>query len=99
MTSNSLSMHMESANIFYQSFNINENFYSFISTQQDLTKALVSKCISYRHSFEKYIKIFLPSFSIDDVENYDIFANKNSKYLFYEFNDEIEAFEGEKRVI
>ena len=99
MTSNSLSMHMESANIFYQSFNINENFYSFISTQQDHTKALVSKRISYCHSFEKYIEIFLPSFSIDDVENFDLFANKNSKYLFYEFNDQIEVFEGEKRVI
>ena len=33
------------------------------------------------------------------MEKFDLFANKNSKYLFYEFNDEIEAFEGEKRVI
>ena len=55
--------------------------------------------MSYRHSFEKYTEIFLPSFSIDDVEKFDLFANKNSKYLFYEFNDEIEAFEGENSVI
>ena len=63
--------------------------------QQDDTKALVPKRISYRHSFEKYTEKFLPSFSIDDVENFDLFANKNSKYLFYKFNDEIEAFEGD----
>ena len=63
--------------------------------QQDDTKALVPKRISYRHSFEKYTEKFLPSFSIDDVENFDLFANKNSKYLFYKFTDEIEAFEGD----
>ena len=67
--------------------------------QQENTKALVPKRISYRHSFEKYIEKFMPSFSIDDVEKFDLFANKNSKYLFYKFNDEIEGFEGEKRVI
>ena len=93
--SNNLSIHIEKGNIFYQNFNTNKNFYSFILAQQDDTKALVPKRISYRHSFEKYTEKFLPSFSIDDVENFDLFANKNSKYLFYKFNDEIEAFEGD----
>ena len=66
--------------------------------QQDDTKALALKRIAYRHSFEKYVETFLPSFSIDDVAKCDFFANKKSKYLFYKFNDEIKAFEGEKRV-
>ena len=47
----------------------------------------------------KYINKYLPSFSIDDDEKFDLFANKNSKYLFYKFNDEIEALGGEKRII
>ena len=47
----------------------------------------------------KYINKYLPSFSIDDDEKFDLFANKNSKYLFYKFNDQIEALGGEKRII
>ena len=68
-------------------------------TQQDDTKALALKLIAYRHSFEKYAETFLPSFYINDVAKCDFFANKISKYLFYKFNDEIKAFEGEKRVV
>ena len=47
----------------------------------------------------KYINKYLPSFSIDDDEKFDLFANKNSKYLFYKFNDQIEALGGEKQTI
>ena len=87
MTSNSLSIHIESGNIFYQNFNTNENFYSFLLTQQDETKEIIPKRIAYHYSFEKYIKNYLPSFSVDDVEKFDLYANKNSKYLLYKFND------------
>ena len=43
----------------------------------------------FRNSFEKYIRSFLPSFSIDYVEKLDLYSNKNAKYLFYRFNDYI----------
>ena len=87
MTNNSLLIHVESGNIFYQSFNTNENFYSFLLAQQDETKSIVSKQFSYSYSFEKYIQSYLPSFSIDGVEKYDFYSNKNAKYLFYKFNN------------
>ena len=35
---------------------------------------------------------FLQAFSIDDVEKYDLFTHKNSKYLFYRFNDYIKTY-------
>ena len=54
MTNNSLSRHIEYGNIFYQNFNTNENFYRFVLAQQDETKAIVPKRISYHDSFEKY---------------------------------------------
>ena len=38
--------------------------------------------MSYQYSFEKYTQKYLPSFSIDDVEIFDLYAKKNSKYLF-----------------
>ena len=99
MTNKSLSIHVESRYIFYQNFNTNETFYSFLLAQQDETKSVVPKRISYSYSFEKYIQSYLPSFSIDDAEKYDLYLNKNAKYLLYKFKDWIESMEGEKLLI
>ena len=99
MANNSLSIHVESGNIFYQNFNMNENYYSFLIAPQDATNAIIPKRISFHHSFEKYISKYLSSFSIDNAEKLDLFANRNSKYLFYKFNDQIEALGEEKRII
>ena len=87
MANNSLSIHIETGNIFYQNFNTNENFCSFLLAQQDETKAIIRKRIAYHYSFEKYIKNNLPSFSVDDIEKFDLYAIKNSKYLLHKFND------------
>ena len=81
MKNNSLSIHIESGDIFHQNFNTDGNFYNFILVQQDDQTALVLKRISHHHSFEKYILNFLPSFSIEDVEIFDLYAHKNAKYL------------------
>ena len=99
MTNDSLSIHIESGNIFYQNFNTNENFYNFLLAQQDETKAIVLKRISYHNSFKRYSQNFLPSFSVDDVEKFDLCANKNSEYLFYKFNDKTDASGGERQII
>ena len=69
MTNNSHSIHVESGNIFYQNFNTNETFCSLFIAQQDKTKAIILKGISYHYSFENYTNKYIPSFSIDDAEN------------------------------
>ena len=99
MTNKSLPIHVESSDIFYQNSNTNETFYSFLLAQQDKTKSVVPKRISYSYSFEKYIQSYLPSFSIDDVEKYDLYLNKNAKYLLYKFKYWRESMEGEKLLI
>ena len=38
MTNNSLSIHIESGDIFYDNLNTNENFYGFVLAQQDESK-------------------------------------------------------------
>ena len=99
MTNNSLFIHNESGNIFYQNFNTGKNFYSFILVQQDETKAIIPKRISYHYSFEKYINKYLPSCSRNDDEKNGLYSNKNAKYLFHKFNDNIEALGGETQII
>ena len=72
-----------------------KNFYDFLLAQQDETKRIIPKRIAYHHIFEKYIKNYLASFSIDKVETFDLYSNKNSKYLLYKFNDWIESLGAE----
>ena len=93
MTQNKLSIHVESGDIFYDNHNTDENFYSFLLSQQNDEAAYVPKKFSYKNSFETYIGSFLQSFSIDDQEKFDLLAFKNSKYLFYRFNDFIKVYE------
>ena len=87
MTQNKLSIHVESGDIFYDNHKTDENFYSFLLSQQNDEAAYVPKKFSYNDTFEKYITSFLQNFSIDDQEKFDLLAFKNSKYLFYRFND------------
>ena len=92
MTQNKLSIHVESGDIFYDNHNTGENFYDFLLSQQNDEAAYVPKKISYRNSFEAYIGSFSQRFSIEDQEKFDLLAFKNSKYLFYCFNDFIKAY-------
>ena len=99
MTNNSLSIHIESGDIFYQNFNTGENFYNFLIAQQNDQTAAVPKRVSYHHSLEHYVQNFLPSFPLDDVDKFDLYSNKNAKYLFYRFNDYIKMSGGKKQII
>ena len=92
MTQNKLSIHVESGDIFYDNHNTEENFYSFLLSQQNDEAAYVPKKFSYSDTFEKYITSFLQMFSIDDQEKFDLLAFKNSKYLFYRFNDFVKMY-------
>ena len=99
MTNNSFSILIENGDIFYQNFHTGKNFYNFILAKLDDQTAPVPKTISYHHSIEKYIQNFLPSFPIDDVKKFDLYAHKNAKYLFYRFNDYIKMFCGKRQTI
>ena len=67
--------------------------------QQNEQAANIPKKISYWNTFESYMNNFLPVFSIDDVKKYDLFTNKNSKYLFYRFNEYVKAYGSHRRKI
>ena len=83
MTENKLSIHVESGDVFYNNHNMGQNFYNFLFSQQNDNAAFVPKKFSYQRSFESYISNFVPAFSIDDQEKFNLLAFKNSKYLFY----------------
>ena len=73
-----------------------KTFKIFYLHSKTIRQSLYQKKSSHRSSFGKYIDSFLPSFSIDDTEKFDLYANKNSKYLFYQFHDYVKAYGKEK---
>ena len=99
MIKTSLLIHVESSDIFYQSYNTSGNFYNLLLAQQDDQTAPITKKFSYHHSFEKYVSNFLQSFSLNDIENFDLFTHKNSKCLFYRFNDYIKMYSRKRKIM
>ena len=82
-----LSIHIETGNIFYDNYTVNESIYSFLLNQQDETKQVVHAALTYKDYFSNYLKYFLDDVDNETIEKFDFFANKNVKYLFYKFND------------
>ena len=99
MVNNSLLIHVETGDIFYNDFNTKQNFSNFLLVQQDESKQFIPKRISYHYSFEKYTRRYLPSFSLEEIDRFDLLSNKNAKYLLYKFNDWIESMGAEKKLI
>ena len=99
MTNNNLSIHIETGDIFYNDFNTKENFHNFLLAQQNKLKQLIPKRISYHYSFEKYTRRYLLSFSLEEINRFDMLSNKNVNYLLYKFNDWIKSIGAEKILI
>ena len=74
-------------------------FTTILLGQQDESKQITPKRISYLHSFGRYTRENLPSFSLEEIDKFDILSNKKSKYLLYKFNDWIESMNVEKILI
>ena len=81
---NSLLIHIKTGNILYANFNTNESFNDFLLAQQDENKKIIKKKISYAHDFKQYMQSFLHSFDYEEIDKFDLFTNKNSKYSYLE---------------
>ena len=88
---NSMSIHLESGNLFYDNFNTQENLYDFLLNQQDENRIIIRKKIAYYKTFKQYLNEFLQSFDYDEIDKFDLFSKKPTKYLFCKFNAYLEA--------
>ena len=79
--------------------NTGENFSNFLIAQQNEQAPFIPKKFSYINGFAAYISQFLRTFSLDDVKKYDLYFHKNTKYLFYCFNDYVKAYGSHRRKI
>ena len=86
MHKNKLIIHTETVNSAYDNLNMDESIYAFILGQQGTSKKLLDANFSFCGDFQCYIKEYLGGIDSDD-NKYNALTNKNSKYLFYRYND------------
>ena len=83
MQENSKSIHLESGNLFYDNFNMRENFYDFLLNQQDQNKFIIKKQIAYYKIFEQYFSGFLQSFDYEEIDDFFIFFLIKTRNIYF----------------
>ena len=48
-----------------------------------INNSLSNTNISYRYSFEKYTRSYLPSFSLEEKGKLDLLSNRNAKFEIF----------------
>ena len=96
---NKLTIHIETDSIYYENFNTNESFYDYIFVQQDTNKKTLKTKFSFSRNFNQYIREFQVGIKAQDEDKYDMLTNKNSKFLFYRFNDFLQMRNQDMRLI
>ena len=88
---NKLKIHIESGNIFFNNLDTNESIYDFFQRQENQSKAKIKHShFTFTDSYENYFEWLFHGFKGNEDKKFDVLTNKNSKYLFYRFNDYLE---------
>ena len=87
LQSNDLKIHIETGNIYYQDTDTNESIFEFIKNQQNISKGVIHTELKFDGSYKSYFQWILNEFDAKQKTNFDIFSNKNTKYLVYRFNN------------
>ena len=87
---NKLKIHIKTGNIFFNNLDTNESIYGFFQQQENQSKGKINFELSFTDSCEDYFDWFVQGFKGNEDKKYDVLTNKNSKYLFYQFNDYLE---------
>ena len=83
---NKLKIHIQTGNIFFYNLRTNESIYGFFQQQENQSKTKINFAFSFTVCYEDHFDWLFHGFK----GNYDVLTNKNSKYLFYWFNDYLE---------
>ena len=87
---NKLKIHVETDNIYYDNHDTNESIHNFILAQASPVSGEIDHTFTFDHDYVTYFQWLTDAFSESKKNKLDIFTNKNSKFLFYHFNDYLE---------
>ena len=87
MKANKLKIHVESGNIYHNNNDTNESIYGFFENQEDETKRWIDFEFVLSDDYDDYFMKYLVNIKDGNDEKYDMLTSRNSKFLFYHFND------------
>ena len=87
---NKLKIHVETGNIYYDNNDTNESIHNFILAQANPISGEIDHLFAFDRDYKIYFHWLTDAFSESKKNKLDIFTNKNSKFLFYHFNDYLE---------
>ena len=84
---NKLKIHVESGNRYHENSDTNESICTFFKNQADETKKWIDFEFILSDDYNDYFMKYLVHIKDGKDKKYDMLTNKDSKFLFYYFND------------
>ena len=81
LQSNSLKIHIETGNIYYDDKDTNESIFHFIQNQQNTSKGIIRHDFKFDGNSKEYFKWILNEFDAQEKTSFDVLAHKNVKFL------------------
>ena len=87
LESNHLKIHIETGKIYYENIDTNESIFEFFKNQQNSSKGNIKFDFVYDESYDNYFRLISNGFDSYGKSKLDVLPNKNTKFMFYHFND------------
>ena len=84
---NKLKIHIETGNIYHNDQDTNKSILDFFFNQQNPITRVINFDFVYGESYADYFNWLINGFDSYQKNKLDVLTCKNSKYLFYRFND------------
>ena len=80
-------IHIETVNIYYNNNDTNESIFDFLLKQQDPSKGIINFDFIYGGNYRDCFNWIIEGFTSYQKNKLDVLTYKNSKYLFYRYDD------------
>ena len=99
LINNKLKIHIETGNIYYENKDTNESIFYFSLNQQNPINGIIKFDFIYGESYNNYFNWLINGLDSYQKNKLDVLSFKNTKFLFYRFNDFLNEsnFETKKR--
>lgn len=87
LQNNKLKIHIDTGNIYYDNKDTNKSIFSFVLNQQSPIHGIINYDLMYNRSYKNYFDWIFNWFVSYQNTKLDLLTFKNSKFLFYRFND------------
>ena len=87
LESKDLKIHIETGSIYYKNIDTNESIFEFFKNQQNSSKGNIKFDFVYDGNYDNYFCWILNGLDNQQKSKLDALSYKNTKFLFYHFND------------